>query len=138
MDIDLAIEFTQCVSQLFFGLEGRRKPAPVSYTHLDVYKRQDVDGEDGVRMLLALIESAEEVHVPVSYTHLDVYKRQVRTDKVVQKVKKRKTKREFSHKNMLFFVEYVIMASTVPNQGGYLWNFTFTKMRAQPARRRAC
>ena len=30
------------------------------------------------------------------------------------------------------------MASTVPNQGGFLWNFMFTKTREQPARRQAC
>ena len=54
---------------------------PVSYTHLDVYKRQDqarhaaavVGGDD------LLIELLQQTHTaaPVSYTHLDVYKRQV-------------------------------------------------------------
>ena len=39
---------------------------PVSYTHLDVYKRQDYTS--------ALIAAASDI--AVSYTHLDVYKRQ--------------------------------------------------------------
>ena len=60
---------------------------PVSYTHLDVYKRQ----EQGVSAVQS--RDREQVHhreddgqegglepevmpVPVSYTHLDVYKRQ--------------------------------------------------------------
>ena len=65
--------------------------AAVSYTHLDVYKRQDMSrseallacavraGFDGT----ALLDAAEGASVklryeetPVSYTHLDVYKRQ--------------------------------------------------------------
>ena len=49
---------------------------PVSYTHLDVYKRQ----EDRIRSAAAHILHAqmelETVVDPVSYTHLDVYKRQ--------------------------------------------------------------
>ena len=44
--------------------------APVSYTHLDVYKRQ------GQRSPLRASPSAPSAR-PVSYTHLDVYKRQV-------------------------------------------------------------
>ena len=73
-------------------------PIPVSYTHLDVYKRQGqfladagtaqtlvpvrygiavvvyaVESNMHVRMLLVEMLGAEE---PVSYTHLDVYKRQ--------------------------------------------------------------
>ena len=36
---------------------------PVSYTHLDVYKRQDFN-------------RVPTSYIPVSYTHLDVYKRQ--------------------------------------------------------------
>ena len=45
---------------------------PVSYTHLDVYKRQDKGG-------FAHIGNSHHhgPHRPVSYTHLDVYKRQV-------------------------------------------------------------
>ena len=50
---------------------------PVSYTHLDVYKRQPI--------LQPVIEYVFEVEliiivlslIPVSYTHLDVYKRQL-------------------------------------------------------------
>ena len=40
---------------------------PVSYTHLDVYKRQRLDCVKG---------AIKYVVVSVSYTHLDVYKRQ--------------------------------------------------------------
>ena len=49
---------------------------PVSYTHLDLYKRQCMD-------LIVLVQSKKGRLVdlaiglgPVSYTHLDVYKRQ--------------------------------------------------------------
>ena len=52
---------------------------PVSYTHLDVYKRQ--------RMLsLTLSRNGRR---PVSYTHLDVYKRQcVHNGRVIATTKK--------------------------------------------------
>ena len=60
---------------------------PVSYTHLDVYKRQVLEGRgdmmtagspyavlgDLLRRRCKLSHSSE---APVSYTHLDVYKRQ--------------------------------------------------------------
>ena len=63
---------------------------PVSYTHLDVYKRQSVSREM-IRALRSCQTSAalqDHRHrcagkpplphdAPVSYTHLDVYKRQV-------------------------------------------------------------
>ena len=57
---------------------------PVSYTHLDVYKRQEVDmkgivAENGKVVtdeMIAGWESALERDESVSYTHLDVYKRQ--------------------------------------------------------------
>ena len=42
----------------------------VSYTHLDVYKRQETRREEKEAM------STEDVEEAVSYTHLDVYKRQ--------------------------------------------------------------
>ena len=50
----------------------------VSYTHLDVYKRQGVD----IKALSEILGHASvnitlNRYVPVSYTHLDVYKRQV-------------------------------------------------------------
>ena len=56
---------------------------PVSYTHLDVYKRQL--HERAVAILDGLIflrqaghfGKADSCATPVSYTHLDVYKRQV-------------------------------------------------------------
>ena len=54
---------------------------PVSYTHLDVYKRQRKHHAEFYLyfaqlpyQLLAVLPGAEK---PVSYTHLDVYKRQV-------------------------------------------------------------
>ena len=57
----------------------------VSYTHLDVYKRQMLE-DDGcaaglllAEMGLSLTEAVRECRQPVSYTHLDVYKRQVQT-----------------------------------------------------------
>ena len=50
----------------------------VSYTHLDVYKRQTLDrmatkDPEHVNTFLSL---AGICYMPVSYTHLDVYKRQ--------------------------------------------------------------
>ena len=67
---------------------------PVSYTHLDVYKRQEVDRMDGAQFAKMLsdkhlfelnrmeykystVSVKEFAELPVSYTHLDVYKRQV-------------------------------------------------------------
>ena len=61
---------------------------PVSYTHLDVYKRQAEDVvkaalefPDNTRlMVMTVIKPAEDRTMEmesVSYTHLDVYKRQV-------------------------------------------------------------
>ena len=58
---------------------------PVSYTHLDVYKRQTyTDGLKAVDMVLVqklndnnkYVIIARVVEASVSYTHLDVYKRQ--------------------------------------------------------------
>ena len=70
------------------GATGRS----VSYTHLDVYKRQvlarlaQVFSEDANMRMGRIIDSVEPVLAgfltvsvgitPVSYTHLDVYKRQ--------------------------------------------------------------
>ena len=59
---------------------------PVSYTHLDVYKRQVVRTAEpakssshesliGVRQTMTVISPKPYIG-PVSYTHLDVYKRQ--------------------------------------------------------------
>ena len=54
---------------------------PVSYTHLDVYKRQlkDRPVKADAKFFLGklLTNEKEETIRPVSYTHLDVYKRQV-------------------------------------------------------------
>ena len=53
----------------------------VSYTHLDVYKRQAsyaIEGDaEEVKSLYKLMKRLQEQKEPVSYTHLDVYKRQV-------------------------------------------------------------
>ena len=48
----------------------RCSPGSVSYTHLDVYKRQAI-------LLFLLLGWIFSIIYPVSYTHLDVYKRQV-------------------------------------------------------------
>ena len=67
-----------------------RLSGPVSYTHLDVYKRQiEVNEKDPNKFIEAVkaiaptfgginLEDikAPECFEPVSYTHLDVYKRQ--------------------------------------------------------------
>ena len=71
-------------------MTGPMEWMPVSYTHLDVYKRQALDKgyhlvlEKPISPLLdeclALQKKAHEANrvvVAVSYTHLDVYKRQV-------------------------------------------------------------
>ena len=48
---------------------------PVSYTHLDVYKRQLEITNDGRETNLEKYCAPHKMD-PVSYTHLDVYKRQ--------------------------------------------------------------
>ena len=77
----------------------RRALPPVSYTHLDVYKRQDqkladvyavqdggaTDTQFGAKEFTGTVTASESldgatqsrVDVAVSYTHLDVYKRQI-------------------------------------------------------------
>ena len=60
----------------------------VSYTHLDVYKRQGTYYDEKGIQLIATIPSREillgkllgsiQSPIAVSYTHLDVYKRQER------------------------------------------------------------
>ena len=63
---------------------------PVSYTHLDVYKRQDVDNlltsfyqldDEARKEVVETIQFKLQYHRAVSYTHLDVYKRQEAQDK---------------------------------------------------------
>ena len=60
---------------------GRNVPETVSYTHLDVYKRQGLKGADAALaqddVVVALAHDVLGCHEPVSYTHLDVYKRQL-------------------------------------------------------------
>ena len=73
-------------------LPGFTSSQPVSYTHLDVYKRQAVTlrrpsdtmtSASSVAVVvpspatsLVLVETSFTSWAPVSYTHLDVYKRQ--------------------------------------------------------------
>ena len=65
------------------GKIGIARREAVSYTHLDVYKRQGLGTGQGVPRLNAdkahwLCRSRPDEGVgAVSYTHLDVYKRQV-------------------------------------------------------------
>ena len=54
----------------------------VSYTHLDVYKRQAIGGSSGsissgLDDVADSASGAAKKMKPVSYTHLDVYKRQL-------------------------------------------------------------
>ena len=60
-----------------------RSEEPVSYTHLDVYKRQVIRRAGGHKVQRhhgkLLGRAALEKAHPVSYTHLDVYKRQPMT-----------------------------------------------------------
>ena len=55
---------------------------PVSYTHLDVYKRQSLASEiifyseDNSLQVQLVGDSDDDDVEAVSYTHLDVYKRQ--------------------------------------------------------------
>ena len=73
-------------------VDGHDVKAPVSYTHLDVYKRQEIyrrglycrlsadaggPCEDGRRGRVSSLYSEYLRKRAVSYTHLDVYKRQV-------------------------------------------------------------
>ena len=54
-----------------------RSSKPVSYTHLDVYKRQDLFAAGGARVAFGQKRHTPRRR-PVSYTHLAVYKRQAR------------------------------------------------------------
>ena len=52
---------------------------PVSYTHLDVYKRQGTEAagmKESAESSTAQSTDVSDLSGPVSYTHLDVYKRQ--------------------------------------------------------------
>ena len=67
------------------------RSVPVSYTHLDVYKRQTLNNPSSRTLAVGLYAFKGEntvdwtgiaaggsiAVIPVSYTHLDVYKRQV-------------------------------------------------------------
>ena len=54
---------------------------PVSYTHLDVYKRQELDNiisnNDDRTILICSHGGTIRNIITVSYTHIDVYKRQI-------------------------------------------------------------
>ena len=60
----------------------RRRLSPVSYTHLDVYKRQtQIWIAVSIYVLVAIVRKRLGLVAslyPVSYTHLDVYKRQAK------------------------------------------------------------
>ena len=66
-------------------MQLRESPIPVSYTHLDVYKRQVVIPIAYAAEATARLTGREPFTTldgirmaAVSYTHLDVYKRQIR------------------------------------------------------------
>ena len=65
-----------------------RRYGPVSYTHLDVYKRQEFGRSNQIVCMVPRGDTAREKALSdafktipevtaVSYTHLDVYKRQI-------------------------------------------------------------
>ena len=62
-----------------------RQEIPVSYTHLDVYKRQGhndlTNGKETEDKSVTTVENMV-IYRPVSYTHLDVYKRQIENIKI--------------------------------------------------------
>ena len=53
------------------------KSRAVSYTHLDVYKRQMGNRTIGDKEVVKPLKKVMRIATPVSSTHLDVYKRQV-------------------------------------------------------------
>ena len=69
--LDFRKQFQEIIEQSYI---------PVSYTHLDVYKRQNIDTEIGSTKVICnqmgYIFANEHIVNAVSYTHLDVYKRQ--------------------------------------------------------------
>ena len=69
------IELKCCVARISVGAI-----IPVSYTHLDVYKRQAL-AETGKKIIIYNVPGRTgqnlEASTTVSYTHLDVYKRQL-------------------------------------------------------------
>ena len=61
-----------------FGSEREPSEAAVSYTHLDVYKRQAYRDDTQIVDCQCRKFYSENPRVEaVSYTHLDVYKRQI-------------------------------------------------------------
>ena len=66
---DLTADFVECSLPEY--------PTPVSYTHLDVYKKHLKFLLRPKRNAVAPVKiAASALRIPVSYTHLDVYKRQ--------------------------------------------------------------
>ena len=89
--LDILDRLSRIVCHQVAGLKGvddigeADDVGPVSYTHLDVYKRQVLHGRDAWRLLvglalafviLAAVNPLFDTLGAVSYTHLDVYKRQ--------------------------------------------------------------
>ena len=81
---------------LIVGITGERTTNSVSYTHLDVYKRQllehallvvhddrrSIEVEQALQTVVAVDHATVQIvqvgsRKAVSYTHLDVYKRQI-------------------------------------------------------------
>ena len=77
---------------------GRHTPGAVSYTHLDVYKRQVTPlvaetaralmdaGLFNIRNQGVLLRGINDTPKAVSYTHLDVYKRQAKDVAIEKKM----------------------------------------------------
>ena len=92
-------------------IENRRSIFPVSYTHLDVYKRQAPSGARGISLFIVpkFLKDASGNYTirndagPVSYTHLDVYKRQILRNTKIRTFKitmRRKPNRMFGAKGI--------------------------------------
>ena len=69
----------QCQARSLTGAVASERVSAVSYTHLDVYKRQEDDnllGEYTINYKKTHSQTLLPMLDAVSYTHLDVYKRQ--------------------------------------------------------------
>ena len=74
------------LEKLYLCMKYELPEIPVSYTHLDVYKRQEIGREINtlgskanhaeIQKLVVMMKDDLEKIKAVSYTHLDVYKRQ--------------------------------------------------------------
>ena len=78
-------ELTELSSMLGYDIYWLSRMVTVSYTHLDVYKRQGKESpyrnrsiEENLKLFEEMKEGKyQDGEKAVSYTHLDVYKRQV-------------------------------------------------------------